>query len=76
PDGDTERRAPVVVVASGWAGRELVYRPGAVRTRHYPDRYAMVDVAASGDPTALVHLERGGVVESFPLPGGRRRLVA
>lgn len=76
PDGDTERRAPVVVVASGWAGRELVYRPGAVRTRHYPDRYAMVDVAAPGDATALVHLERGGVVESFPLPGGRRRLVA
>lgn len=76
PDGEVERRAKVVVVASGWAGRELVYRPGAVRTRHYPDRYAMVDVAAPGDATALVHLEREGVVESFPLTGGRRRLVA
>jgi 2-polyprenyl-6-methoxyphenol hydroxylase-like FAD-dependent oxidoreductase len=76
PNGETERRAQVVVVASGWAGRELVFRPGAVRTRHYPDRYAMVDVATPGDATALVHLERGGVVESFPLPGGRRRLVA
>lgn len=76
PRGEEEFRAAVVVVASGWSGRDLVYRPGAVRTRRYPDRYAMVDVAAPGGPTALVHLERGGVVESFPLPDGRRRLVA
>ncbi|MFG6279275.1 FAD-dependent oxidoreductase [Microbacterium sp. S16(2024)] len=76
PHGEEEIRAAVVVVASGWSGRDLVYRPGAVRTRHYPDRYAMVDVEAPGESTALVHLERGGVVESFPLPGGRRRLVA
>lgn len=76
PDGEAEIRAGVVVVASGWAGRDLVYRPGAVRTHHYPDRYVMADVVASGGPVARVHLERGGVVESFPLPGGRRRLVA
>ena len=76
PTGEVDLRAGIVVVASGWAGRELVYRPGAVHTHHYPDRYAMVDVAAPGDATALVHLERGGVVESFPLPEGRRRLVA
>ncbi|WP_285136097.1 NAD(P)/FAD-dependent oxidoreductase [Microbacterium sp. lyk4-40-TSB-66] len=76
PDGRREIRAAVVVVASGWAGRELVYRHGAVRTHHYPDRYVMADVVASGGPVARVHLERGGVVESFPLPGGRRRLVA
>lgn len=76
PRGEEEIRAAVVVVASGWSGRDLVYRPGAVRTRQYTDRYAMVDVAAPGEATALVHLERGGVVESFPLPGGRRRLVA
>jgi 2-polyprenyl-6-methoxyphenol hydroxylase-like FAD-dependent oxidoreductase len=76
PDGRSEIRAAVVVVASGWAGRELVYRDGAVRTHHYPDRYVMADVVASGGPVARVHLERGGVVESFPLPGGRRRLVA
>jgi 2-polyprenyl-6-methoxyphenol hydroxylase-like FAD-dependent oxidoreductase len=74
--GEDERRAKVVVVAAGWAGRGLVYRPDAVRTHHYPDRYAMVDVQAPGDATALVHLERDGVVESFPLPGGKRRLVA
>ena len=76
PRGEEDRRAKVVVVASGWAGRDLVYRSGRVRTHHYPDRYAMVDVTAPGDATALVHLERDGVVESFPLPGGRRRLVA
>lgn len=76
PDGEREHRAKIVVVASGWSGRDLVYRPGAVRTHQYPDRYAMVDVTAPGEATALVHLERGGVVESFPLPGGRRRLVA
>ncbi|MEV7874358.1 NAD(P)/FAD-dependent oxidoreductase [Microbacterium sp. NPDC089188] len=74
-DGD-EIRAGVVVVATGWSGRDLVYRPGAVRTHHYPDTYVMADVVASGGPVARVHLEREGVVESFPLPGGRRRLVA
>lgn len=76
PAGAEEVDARVVVVASGWSGRDLVYRPGAVRTREYPDRYVMADVAAPGDATALVHLERDGVLESFPLPHGRRRLVA
>lgn len=74
--GADDLRAKVVVVASGWAGRSLVYRDGAVRTHHYPDRYVMADVTAPGGPVARVHLEREGVVESFPLPGGRRRLVA
>ncbi|KTR93716.1 hypothetical protein NS220_11545 [Microbacterium testaceum] len=76
PHGDEEIRARFVVVASGWAGRDLVYRPGAVRTHQYPDRYAMADVAAPGGPVARVHLERAGVLESFPLPHGHRRLVA
>jgi len=76
PRGEEEIRARVAVVASGWAGRELVYRPGAVRTHRYPDRYVMADVAAPGGPVARVHLERDGVLESFPLPNDRRRLVA
>lgn len=75
-DDGGEIRAGAVVVATGWSGRDLVYRPGAVRTHHYPDRYVMADVVASGGPVARVHLERSGVVESFPLPDGRRRLVA
>lgn len=74
--GDEEIDARLVVVASGWAGRELVYRPGAVRTHEYADRYVMADVVAPGGPVARVHLERAGVLESFPLPNGRRRLVA
>ncbi|RKR73086.1 FAD-dependent oxidoreductase [Frondihabitans australicus] len=43
----------------------------------YPDPYAMGDFrddTGDGDD-AVVHLEPGGVVESFPLPGGMRRFV-
>ncbi|OZD39066.1 hypothetical protein CH252_31455 [Rhodococcus sp. 06-1477-1B] len=76
PRGEQELRARLVVVASGWAGRDLVYRRGAVHTHEYPDRYVMADVVAPGGPVALVHLERAGVLESFPLPNGHRRLVA
>ena len=47
------------------------------RRRRYPDTYVMGDVQ---DETGLgeaaaIYLERNGVVESFPLPGGRRRWV-
>jgi len=40
--------------------------------------YVMADEPASAQPpeTAILHLEREGVVESFPLPGGARRWVA
>ncbi len=73
----TEAEAPLVVVASGAAGRGLVYRsPDA---HDYGDRYLMADVAvpprADAD-VAVVHLDRSGVLESFPLPGGARRFVA
>lgn len=79
PGGEEEWDAAAVVIASGAGGRDLVYRPGAVATRHYPDRYVMADapVAPRADPdVAVVTLGRGGVLESFPLPGGRRRFVA
>lgn len=71
-------RARIVVVAGGAAGRELAYRKGAVRVRAYADRYLMTDVAVdtAKHPVAIVHLDRPGVLESFPLPGGRRRFVA
>ncbi|MBO0596522.1 FAD-dependent monooxygenase [Nesterenkonia sp. E16_7] len=81
------RRAPLVVLAGGPRSRELVYRSPVAHS--YPDRYLMTDVEAPGAQgrgtqmparqdahTALVHLEPSGVVESFPLPGGRRRFVA
>ncbi|NYF17921.1 2-polyprenyl-6-methoxyphenol hydroxylase-like FAD-dependent oxidoreductase [Microbacterium sp. AK009] len=74
--GAGEVRAGVVIVASGSGARQLVYRPGAVAVREYPDRYLMADAPAEGRAVAEVHLDRGGVLESFPMPGGVRRFVA
>ncbi|SMH27902.1 2-polyprenyl-6-methoxyphenol hydroxylase [Rathayibacter oskolensis] len=52
----------------------------ATTGRDYPDRYLMGDFAdpeeASWLSSALVDVGPAGVVESFPLPGGRRRYVA
>lgn len=72
-----ERRAPIVVLAGGSRSRALVYTNSAAQS--YPDRYLMVDThvaAAEDSSTAVIHLDEGGVLESFPLPGGRRRFVA
>ncbi len=78
-DDGREISAPIVVVASGWSGRDLVFRPGAVPVRQYRDRYLMTDAATGSradDGLAVVHLDAHGVLESFPLPGGVRRFVA
>ncbi|MFJ6651916.1 FAD-dependent oxidoreductase [Microbacterium sp. NPDC091313] len=75
-DGEREIEARIVVVAAGPRARALLWRPGAVRERAYPDRYVMADVPADGGDVAVVNLDRGGVLESFPLPGGVRRFVA
>ncbi|MFE7845678.1 FAD-dependent oxidoreductase [Microbacterium sp. NPDC057407] len=75
----TETFAPVVVVAGGAGSRGLVFRDGAVPVHEYRDRYLMTDAdpgASAADDVAVVHLDRRGVLESFPLPGGRRRFVA
>nr|WP_255728133.1 NAD(P)/FAD-dependent oxidoreductase [Nesterenkonia sp. LB17] len=76
------RQAPLVVLAGGPRSRELVYRSTLAHT--YPDRYLMTDADVSDEQafeqqdarTAVVHLEPAGVLESFPLPQGRRRFVA
>jgi 2-polyprenyl-6-methoxyphenol hydroxylase-like FAD-dependent oxidoreductase len=69
--------APLAVVAGGWRARGLVYRAGAVRVRPYADRYVMADVAAPrDDDRAVIDIDGRGVLESFPLPGARRRYVA
>ena len=74
---DESMTAPIVVVAGGWRARALVYRPRGMRVRPYADRYLMADVATGRDGAlAVVNIERSGVLESFPLPGGRRRFVA
>jgi 2-polyprenyl-6-methoxyphenol hydroxylase-like FAD-dependent oxidoreductase len=71
--------ARVVVLATGASGRALAPAALAVRSHPYRDRYLMADVddAVGSHPhTAVITLDAEGVVESFPLPGGRRRLVA
>lgn len=79
-DGAVEHlRAPIVVLAGGWPSRALVYRDGRVPTTTYSDRYLMSDIVVPDRPdadTAVVNLAPGGVLESFPLPGSLRRVVA
>ncbi|HEX5857903.1 MAG TPA: NAD(P)/FAD-dependent oxidoreductase [Microbacterium sp.] len=72
--------ATLVVVAAGAGGRGLAEPSRELPVHTYPDRYLMADVADAGAGTprdvAVVHLDAAGVLESFPLPGGGRRLVA
>ncbi|WP_191330113.1 NAD(P)/FAD-dependent oxidoreductase [Frigoribacterium sp. ACAM 257] len=77
-EGRTVEAAARFVIAADGARSSLRGALGIdAPLRRYPDRYVMCDVA---DDTglgadAVVHLERRGVVESFPLPGGVRRFV-
>jgi 2-polyprenyl-6-methoxyphenol hydroxylase-like FAD-dependent oxidoreductase len=76
---EREMTAPLVVVAGGAGGREIVYRRGSVGVREYRDRYLMTDAVVGERPDsalAVVNLDPRGVLESFPLPGGVRRFVA
>jgi len=71
-------KARLVVGADGAKStiRSLLGIP--VRGRDYPDLYLMGDFADDGPDgsLAVLYLEAGGIVESFPLPGGLRRWVA
>ncbi len=74
-----ETSARFVVVATGAAGRELIADAAGISARRYPDRYLMTDIAsAPGRPesAAVITIDPAGVLESFPLPRGGRRLVA
>ena len=80
-DAGESLAARIVVVAGGLRSRALLPALGGetrVRRTPYPDRYLMTDTAdVSGDGNrAVVHLDPRGVLESFPLPRGRRRYVA
>jgi 2-polyprenyl-6-methoxyphenol hydroxylase-like FAD-dependent oxidoreductase len=72
--------AAIVVVAAGSGARELAAPSRSMRVHTYRDRYLMADVVDAGagapDDVAVVHLDAAGVLESFPLPNGGRRLVA
>ncbi|WP_413543951.1 FAD-dependent oxidoreductase [Citricoccus nitrophenolicus] len=77
--------------AEGWSASVVVGADGAHSTvrrlagigvdrREWGDSYLMGDFAEESEaegaePTAVIHLHRHGVVESFPLPGGQRRWV-
>ncbi len=80
PDGaPVPVRARFVVGADG--ARSTVRDLLGIRTtgRTYREHYVMGDFADTGDApvdTAVVDVGPGGVLESFPLPGGRRRSVA
>jgi 2-polyprenyl-6-methoxyphenol hydroxylase-like FAD-dependent oxidoreductase len=74
--GRHELAARVVVIAAGPRSRGLLYGPAGVRVQRYPDRFVMADIPADEGADAVVHLDRSGVLESFPLPGGIRRFVA
>ena len=71
-------QAKLVIGADG--ARSTVRRLLGIATsgRNHPDTYLMGDFPDVGidGPTAILYLEPGGIVESFPLPGGLRRWVA
>lgn len=73
----TRLTAPLVVACDG--AHSLLRRLAGIpfSGAPYPDSYLMGDVADDGalGDDAAVFLPPGGVVESFPLPGRRRRWV-
>lgn len=72
-------RAGVVIGTDGARSRVRDLLDIPVSGREYPDTYLMGDLAdpaaGHGVREALIHLDPGGVVESFPIPDGRRRWV-
>ncbi|MEO9247674.1 NAD(P)/FAD-dependent oxidoreductase [Citricoccus nitrophenolicus] len=83
PVGEAQEWSAGVVVGADGAHSTVRRLTGiGVDRREWGDAYLMGDFAEDGDaadsgaePTAVIHLHRDGVVESFPLPGGQRRWV-
>ncbi|MGX1160974.1 2-polyprenyl-6-methoxyphenol hydroxylase-like FAD-dependent oxidoreductase [Arthrobacter sp. SLBN-100] len=74
---EVEFAASLVVAADGARSRVRNLLGVPVNTRNYPDHYLMGDFQDPGPygERAVLFLEPGGIVESFPLPGGVRRWV-
>ncbi len=69
--------APLVIAADGVRSTVRALRGVALRVKEYPDSYLMGDFADNTGfgPDAALFLAAAGIVESFPLPGQRRRWV-
>ena len=70
-------RAKAAVIATGSSGRFLA--AGEHDRRTYTDHFLMADIvedAHQPEETAVITLDRAGVLESLPLPQGGRRIVA
>ncbi|WP_161882698.1 FAD-dependent oxidoreductase [Deinococcus alpinitundrae] len=77
-EAETTLQARFVVGADGRRSLIRSLLGVAFRGRTYPDTYLMgdfPDTTAYGS-RAVLQLDSGGIVESFPLPGQRRRWVA
>jgi 2-polyprenyl-6-methoxyphenol hydroxylase-like FAD-dependent oxidoreductase len=77
-DGAAVRYTAAIVVAADGVRSTVRSQLGTpVRARNYPDRYLMGDFADTTGlgPDAVLFLAPEGIVESFPLPGNRRRWV-
>lgn len=76
-EGSAHLTCALAVAADGSHStlRQSLGVPVSVKT--YPDHYMMGDFADTGifGADAVLFLEEGGIVESFPLPGGLRRWV-
>ncbi len=79
-DGEEVRTLEARFVVGADGRQSTVRREAGIPYRGgtYPDRYLMGDFPDTTPygPDAVIHLAAGGVVESFPLPGGVRRWVA
>ena len=78
PRGALRYSAPLVIAADGVRSTVRAGQGIDLRVKDYPDSYLMGDFAdGSGfGPDAALFLAGAGIVESFPLPGQRRRWVA
>ena len=78
PRGTLLYSAPLVIAADGVRSTVRAGQGIGLRVKEYPDSYLMGDFAdgTGFGPDAALFLAGAGIVESFPLPGQRRRWVA
>jgi len=77
-DGGARLEAPLVVACDGHDSPVRRRLSVPVRAREHQDRFLMGDFpdGTGLGSDAAIFLTRAGVVEAFPLPGGKRRWVA